>query len=205
MERTEKKGSIMIAAASEKTASQIKSVLPPNFGQVSMQTSMAKVKQMLGSDRYDLLLVHAPLQDEFGLQSVLDLAMRFPSMGILLMVSKEAYEQTVYRTEGTGIMVLSRPFSVQSFVSAIQILQSLLKRIRILTEENEKLRKRLEDERYISRAKALLIERHGITEGEAHKYIEQEAMNHSITRREVALRVIREAGRIVMTKKEHNE
>ncbi len=200
MERTERKCSVLIAAASEKTANQIRSVLPSSYGTVSIQTSMARVKQTLSMDRYDLLLVHTPLPDEFGLQSVLDLAERFPSMGILLMVSKDTYEQTVYRTGDAGIMVLARPFSVQSFISSVQILQSLLKRIRRLTEENEKLRKKLEDERYISRAKALLIERQGITEGEAHKYIEQEAMNHSITRREVALHVIREAGRIVMVK-----
>lgn len=200
MERTERKCSVLIAAASEKTANQIRSVLPSSYGTVSIQTSMARVKQTLSMDRYDLLLVHTPLPDEFGLQSVLDLAERFPSMGILLMVSKDTYEQTVYRTGDAGIMVLARPFSVQSFISSVQILQSLLKRIRKLTEENEKLRKKLEDERYISRAKALLIERQGITEGEAHKYIEQEAMNHSITRREVALHVIREAGRIVMIK-----
>jgi response regulator NasT len=200
MERTERKCSVLIAAASEKTANQIRSVLPSSYGTVSIQTSMARVKQTLSMDRYDLLLVHTPLPDEFGLQSVLDLAERFPSMGILLMVSKDTYEQTVYRTGDAGIMVLARPFSVQSFISSVQILQSLLKRIRRLTEENEKLRKKLEDERYISRAKALLIERQGITEGEAHKYIEQEAMNHSITRREVALHVIREAGRIVMIK-----
>ena len=200
MERTERKCSVLIAAASEKTANQIRSVLPSSYGTVSIQTSMARGKQTLSMDRYDLLLVHTPLPDEFGLQSVLDLAERFPSMGILLMVSKDTYEQTVYRTGDAGIMVLARPFSVQSFISSVQILQSLLKRIRRLTEENEKLRKKLEDERYISRAKALLIERQGITEGEAHKYIEQEAMNHSITRREVALHVIREAGRIVMIK-----
>ncbi len=200
MERTERKCSVLIAAASEKTANQIRSVLPSSYGTVSIQTSMARVKQTLSMDRYDLLLVHTPLPDEFGLQSVLDLAERFPSMGILLMVPKDTYEQTVYRTGDAGIMVLARPFSVQSFISSVQILQSLLKRIRRLTEENEKLRKKLEDERYISRAKALLIERQGITEGEAHKYIEQEAMNHSITRREVALHVIREAGRIVMIK-----
>ena len=87
MERTERKCSVLIAAASEKTANQIRSVLPSSYGTVSIQTSMARVKQTLSMDRYDLLLVHTPLPDEFGLQSVLDLAERFPSMGILLMVS----------------------------------------------------------------------------------------------------------------------
>ncbi len=65
--------------------------------------------------------------------------------------------------------------------------------------ENEKLRKKLEDERYCGRAKALLIERRQMTEQEAHKYIEREAMNNSASKREIAIRIIRESGRIVVT------
>jgi response regulator NasT len=72
------------------------------------------------------------------------------------------------------------------------------RRLKELSLENEKLEKKLQDERYISRAKALLIERKQMTETDAHKYLEHTAMNQGLTRREVAIRVIRENGRIIV-------
>ena len=61
-----------------------------------------------------------------------------------------------------------------------------------LNEQNEKLRRRLDEMGLITRAKCLLIEKRHLTEEEAHRYLEQEAMNHSLTKREVAQDVIRE-------------
>lgn len=37
-----------------------------------------------------------------------------------------------------------------------------------------------------------------MTETDAHKYLEHTAMNQGLTRREVAIRVIRENGRIIV-------
>ncbi len=98
-----------------------------------------------------------------------------------------------------GITVLARPISTGTFVSAIQMLGAMSRKIQRLLEENAKLQRKLEDERYVSRAKALLIEKQGMTEGEAHKYLERQAMNGSVTRREVALKIIRESGRIIVS------
>lgn len=46
--------------------------------------------------------------------------------------------------------------------------------------------------RTISRAKILLVEKKGMTENEAHKHIEKQAMNLCITKLEVANKIISE-------------
>ncbi len=189
----------MIAAQSEKIAVQIRSILPAGFGRVSFQPSMARVKQTLTEERTDLLIIYTPLADDSGIQSTMDLVSKYPSMSILLIVSKEAYQQVLYRVGDTGITVLARPISTSSFVTAIQMLRCMSRKVQKLLEENARLARKLEDERYVSRAKALLIEKQSMTEGEAHKYLERQAMNGSVTRREVALRVIRESGRIIVS------
>lgn len=198
MERLEKQHRLMIAAGSEKIAAKIHSVLPNGF-QVSVQTSMAAVKQKLTTSPCDILIVYTPLPDEFGMEASLQLATRYPSMGILMVVNSEVYNQTVYRAGDTGILVLARPLSANGLVSTLQIMNTVRQHIMKLEDENRKLTKKLEDERYVGRAKCLLIEREGMTESEAHKYLEREAMNASCTRREIALRVIRENGRIIIS------
>ena len=54
-----------------------------------------------------------------------------------------------------------------------------------------KLEKKLEDLKIISRAKLLLIINKDITEQEAHKYIEKQAMDTRLARVEVAKEIIR--------------
>ena len=46
--------------------------------------------------------------------------------------------------------------------------------------------------RLVSRAKCLLIENRGMTEAEAHHYIEKEAMNSRRTREQVAEEILEE-------------
>ena len=188
MERTEQRSSVLIAAQSEKIAVQIRGILPAGFGHVTFQPSIARVKQTLTEERTDLLIIYTPLSDDSGIQSILDLAAKYPAMSVLLIVSKEAYQQVLYRAGNSGISVLARPISTGSFLSAIQMLQAMNRKIQRLLEENARLQRKLEDERYVSRAKALLIEKQGMSESEAHKYLEHEAMNGSVTRREVALK-----------------
>ena len=60
-----------------------------------------------------------------------------------------------------------------------------------LQDENRRLQQRIEDIRAVDRAKCLLIECCGMTEPEAHAYIEQQAMRRRRTKREIAESVIR--------------
>ncbi len=200
MERAEQGSSVMIAAAAEKIAGQIKGILPSGFGKMSFQPSMTKVKQKLAEEKFELLIIHTPLPDEFGLQSAMDLASKYPAMSILLLVSKDVYQQALYRAGDSGIMILAMPMSPTSFSATIRLLLVMGRKMQNLMNENQKLQRKLEDERYVSRAKCLLIEKEGMTEAEAHKYLERQAMNTSVTRREVAVKVIRESGRIVTNK-----
>ncbi|MDR0930197.1 MAG: ANTAR domain-containing protein [Clostridiales bacterium] len=58
-------------------------------------------------------------------------------------------------------------------------------------DENTKLNQKIEDIRIIDRAKLVLISYLKMTEDEAHKYIEKQAMNTRRTRRAVAESVLK--------------
>jgi len=65
------------------------------------------------------------------------------------------------------------------------------KRITGLKNENIKLQKKIEDIRLIDRAKCVLIQYLNMTEPQAHRYIEKQAMDMRITRAEVAQGILK--------------
>ena len=55
-----------------------------------------------------------------------------------------------------------------------------------LKAENRTLQERIEELRLIDRAKCVLIQRLGLSESQAHRYIEKQAMDRRLTRAEVS-------------------
>lgn len=64
-------------------------------------------------------------------------------------------------------------------------------KLRVLKLQTNTLRRKLNDTRLVSRAKLLLMTRLGMSEDEAHKYIEKTAMSTGAKRGEVAQSIIR--------------
>ena len=71
------------------------------------------------------------------------------------------------------------------------LLMSCCVKLRVLKLQTSTLRRKLSDTRLVSRAKLLLMTRLGMSEEEAHKYIEKTAMSTGTKRGEVAQRIIR--------------
>ena len=74
------------------------------------------------------------------------------------------------------------------------VLPSLLasaERLRTLRDKTSSLQQRLDDSRIVARAKLLLISHLGMSEGDAHRYIEKTAMDSCLPRRDVAEGIIR--------------
>ena len=63
--------------------------------------------------------------------------------------------------------------------------------MQIISQENQRLQIKLIDLRIVNRAKYALIQYLGMTEEQAHKYIEQQAMNQRISKRKAAENIIK--------------
>ena len=74
---------------------------------------------------------------------------------------------------------------------ALGQLLALSVRLRRLRQHTSSLRRKLDDTRFVSRAKLLLMTRLQMSEEEAHHYIEQTAMDSGQRSREVAESIIR--------------
>ena len=72
-----------------------------------------------------------------------------------------------------------------------QIVGATTEKLKLWEKKNESLREKMADIRVVNRAKWLLISRLGMTEEDAHYYIEKQAMDTRISRREAAEEIIR--------------
>ena len=139
----------------------------------------------------DLLIAVMPLSDGTGVEGIIDVAQRHPQLMSILLVRQEAYEQVTYQCRNQQIFVIAMPFKRQVLAEAA----SFMLRIRTVIDDKDKelarMRKNLNEIRIITSAKIRLMQTRQMTEEEAHYYLEKEAMDRSLSRKEVAEEILR--------------
>lgn len=152
--------------------------------QTAFAPSGVEARRHIASSEFDLIFVNAPLPDEFGVDFS-QYAASQSSAGVLLLVKAEIADDVTAKVERDGVLVLSKPLSHALMGQGIRLAHALHQRVDALMRENRKLQTRIEDLRLVSRAKCVLIEC-GMTEPDAHAYIEKRAMDTRQSKRDVA-------------------
>ncbi len=152
--------------------------------------SGAEARRALVDGVFDLVLVNTPLPDEFGHELAQDAA-HSTLAGVILLARSEIADSVAEKVEDDGVFVVPKPLSRVLLTQALRMTRAARRRMTGLQDENRRLQQRIEDIRAVDRAKCLLIECCGMTEPEAHAYIEQQAMRRRRTKREIAESVIR--------------
>ena len=138
----------------------------------------------------DLVLINAPLPDEFGSELATSFA-DATMAGVVLVTPALQAAEIARPLERLGIFVLEKPISRSALTQAIRLLAVSRQRIAQLQKKNAELLQKLDDTRLACRAKCLRDKLH-LTEDEAHHCLERRAMDLRISRREAALTVIRQ-------------
>ena len=182
--------SVLVVSASDKVFSSVLDLMPPaEYNPVLRAKNSGEARRMLLDMSADIIIINTPLPDDFGVQLALDLS--DSSSGILMLVKSDLYEQVAYRVEDSGIFTLPKPNSSQMIYNAVKLLSVYAARLKKLEQKNRTMQEKMTDIRTINRAKWLLIENLNMSENDAHRSIEKQAMDTRSTRREVAEGIIR--------------
>ncbi len=181
---------VLIVSASEKFTESARALLPPTdywpVGSVNSTGAARRRRLGAGCDR---VLIQTPLRDEFGSRFAMDVC-RSSGAGVLLLVKKDLYDDVYARVMEAGVMVLPVPTSTQIVTQTLRILCAARERLRRMEEKQATVEEKIEEIRLVNRAKWLLIERLQMTEAEAHRYVEKQAMDLRLSRKEVAENII---------------
>ena len=183
--------SVLIVTASDSFTEKIMPLLPvTDYWPVTTAHSNSEARRKILETAFDIVLINAPLPDDFGMRLAIDICTG-SGAGVLLMVRNDQFDDVYARVVGYGVLTLSRPTSVQMVAQNLRILCATRERMRRMEEKQTAVEEKIEEIRLVNRAKWLLIECLGMTEPEAHRYIEKQSMDRRISKQEVAETVIK--------------
>ena len=140
---------------------------------------------MLIDRSFDLIIVNTPLSDETGEKFACDAADGLLS-SVILIVKGKIYEEIAARVEDFGVFTVAKPLNRQLFWNVLKLAGAARAKAVRLNRETEQLKIKLEDIKAIDRAKCALMEYLHMSEQSAHRFIEKQAMDMRMSRREVA-------------------
>ena len=105
---------------------------------------------------------------------------------VLLLVRSELHDDILARVSPHGVFTLPKPTSRQMITQALSWMISMRERLRKMEKKAVSLEDKMEEIRLVNRAKWALIQNLGMSEADAHRYIEKQAMDRCVPRREIA-------------------
>lgn len=190
MATAKRKFRVLVAGSGDKIYDYIVQTLPRSgYAPILRAEDAGEARRLLLDSPVDIVIINTPLSDDFGVELALDLAEG--STGVLLLVKNELYDQVCYKVEDSGVLTMGKPMTRQGFYSAVKLLSAMTARLSQMEKANRTLQEKMADIRVVNRAKWLLIEHHHMKEQDAHYFIEKQAMDTRMSRREVAENIIR--------------
>lgn len=159
------------------------------FTSVSVTGGM-KLREICSRGETDIAVMILPLENEFGLETALHIS-RLDKCGLLILVPGKVYEEVCTKGAGISAPILPRSASGAMVTNMLRFLEGQRAKISALYEENEGLRRSVDEMKLVNRAKCVLIEYLRISEQEAHRQLQKRAMDKRITLTDAAADVLK--------------
>ncbi len=186
--------SVLIVSNTSSTMGILSQMLASQpFSRIAASQSGSQARRSLLDGDFDIVIIDSPLPDENGDDLALH-ASENQTAGVILLAPAERLMDIPGDLEESGVFVLPKPLSPELFYQSVKLLMATKNKIQRLEEENKNLLRKIEEIKTVSQAKCLLIERRKMTESEAHRYIEKEAMNRRESRLIVAESILKSYG-----------
>ncbi len=183
--------SVLIVTASDTFANSIMPLLPiTDYWPVTTVHSISEARRRIVDTAFDIVLINAPLPDDFGMRLAVDICTN-SGAGVLLLVKNDHFNDIYAKVVSYGVITLSKPTNMQMVAQNLRILCATRERMRQMEAKQATVEEKIEEIRLVNRAKWLLIECLSMTEAEAHRYIEKQSMDMRLSKREVAENIIK--------------
>ena len=190
MELIQRTYSVLAVSTREKFHTSLRQLLPEDrYAPLHCVTDVTSARRCLLEQPYDIVVISAPLPDEFGSRLALHVA-DSSAAGVLLLVNAEHYPDISARLSPYGILTLQKPTTPQLILQSLQLLCGTRERLRKMEQKTATIEEKMAEIRLVNRAKWLLIDHEGLSEQEAHRLIEKQAMDRCVTRRAIAQQII---------------
>lgn len=190
MNLEERRYSVLIASASESFNTAFSPLMPESsYSPVCTVSSISSAQRMLAERHFDFVIINSPLPDDPGVRFAIDASCAKGTIALLL-VKSEIHMGVYDKVLAHGVFTLPKPTSRQVLSQALGWMASARERLRRVEKKTVSIEEKMEEIRLVNRAKWLLISELKMDEPQAHRYIEKQAMDFCITKRQVAENII---------------
>jgi response regulator NasT len=179
--------SLLLITASQNTAAQFARLLPADrFAPEYNVCSALEAPYVLGESVYDVVVIDDTTASEDG-SHLAAKAAENNMTNVLLLADKDRYEAVSQYGETHGFMTLESPVNPSLLKQSLGMMATISDRM----HELESLQAKMEEMRLVNRAKLILVQRFKMSEKDAHRFIEKNAMDRCVKRRTIAESIIR--------------
>lgn len=187
---TEDTHSVLVVTKDSKLSQSISLMLLPPLFETELLADFNEARRRVSERSYNIILVD--YSDGQGVDFAVDVSEGLST--ILLLTPAALFEEVSYRVEGYGIISVPNPFDQFTFYAMIKAAIAVQYKVQVLSSQTTKLKVKMEEIKLVNRAKMLLMQNLSMTEQEAHRFIEKDAMDRSMKRTAVADEIIKRYG-----------
>lgn len=186
--------SVLVVSSAQKFNDALFPLLPcSDYYPVCVVHDIAAARRELLGKSYDFVIVNAPLPDDYGTRFAIDASINSGTV-VLLLLRADAYEEIHARVTPHGVFTLLKPTPIQTLQQGLKWMSAARERLRKLEKKAMTVEEKMEEICLVNRAKWILIEQLKMTEQEAHRHIEKQAMDRCMSKKEVALGIMKTYG-----------
>lgn len=181
---------VALVSSSEKFNGAMLPLLPKNrFSPISVYRDAKSAQRVISKEKPDIVIINTPLPDDFGTSLALDVS-ETDGVCILLFTRAENFSELSSVLAPHGVLTLPKPTSSELTEEVVELMCATRERLRRIEIKKSFAEERMEDIRVVNKAKWFLIEQLKMTEQEAHRYIEKQAMDRCVTKRVIAENIL---------------
>lgn len=183
--------SILTVSATDSFTSAFADLLPETrYSPVHTVSSVSAAKRVLAEKAFDFVIINAPLPDDAGTRFAIDICTSKQS-AVLLLVKNDVHAGIHDKVAEYGVFTLPKPTSKPTMLHALNWMESARERLRQSEKKSLSIEEKMAEIRLVNKAKWILISELSMSEPEAHRYIEKQAMDRCISKRTIAEEIIK--------------
>ena len=186
--------SVLVVSAADSFNRALPELFPKaSFSPVNIVTDVSSAKRAVSERDFDFVIINSPLPDDVGMRFAIDSVSSYNTI-VLFLARTDQYPDAFEKLVPHGVFLMQKPISKMLFQTASGWMISARERIRNTEKKTLSIEEKMNEIRLVNRAKWLLIRELNMSEPDAHRYIEKQAMNRCISRRSIAEEIINTYG-----------
>ena len=183
--------SVLAVSAAESFNHALPELLPSSsFSPVNIVADVSSAKRAVAERNFDFVIINSPLPDDTGVRFAIDTVSSYNTV-VLFLARTEQYPDSFDKLVPHGVFLLQKPISKALFQTASGWMISARENIRKTEKKTLSIEEKTNEIRLVNRAKWLLITELKMTEPDAHRYIEKQAMDRCVPKLQIAEEIIK--------------